>query len=326
MKIKINSPLNHGACAYYRSIGVISKLKKLDPEISWATVDIRDWHNFIDTDTVMLERPMGMHWDVALKLIKDFGVKLWVDYDDDLINIPPYHEQTKLYHSPENINSHKLICGAADVVTVSTEKLKDIYGLFNNNVHVVPNAFNDYNFKLNAEPSKNKKIFWRGGPSQHEDMLTVIDEILKLSDLYPEWEWYFLGESSKYLTRGIKNAFYKKTLPLIEYFTMLKETNPAIVIKPLQDNDFNQAKSNITWIEATYCGAVTVAPSFKAWAAPGIINYSDPENFKDVMNTLMSDEILRHDHFTMSSEFINNNLMLSKVNRDRLNIAKELLS
>jgi hypothetical protein len=77
-----------GACSFYRSMGVLPKLSKLDPQITVEPLDMRDWHDIVDTDIVFFERPSQSHVYTGMEQIKDFGLKVWLDFDDDLFNVP----------------------------------------------------------------------------------------------------------------------------------------------------------------------------------------------------------------------------------------------
>lgn len=78
-----------------------------------------------------------------VKLIRDvcdlLGKKLVYETDDDYLHIPPENPAWKEFSSPEFIAQYKLLLGLADLVTVSTQELKETYYPFNKNIHVLPN-------------------------------------------------------------------------------------------------------------------------------------------------------------------------------------------
>jgi len=73
-----------------------------------------------------------------------------------------------------------------------------------------------------------------------------------------------------------------------------------------------------------YSGAVTIAPDMPEWRRPGITTYKTPDEFETKINELMSDEKLRCNNFDLSLEYINENLLLSKVNRKRIEVIEQL--
>src|SRR5690348_4348511 len=132
-----------GACSFYRSMGVLPKLAKLDPSIVVEQLDMRDWHDIADTDIVFSERPSQPHLQAAMDLIKDFGVKLWLDYDDDFFNVPtkPFNPSGSHFNDPAVRNAFAGFLAMADVVTVSTEAIKRSYEGYCNAIVTIPNAF-----------------------------------------------------------------------------------------------------------------------------------------------------------------------------------------
>jgi hypothetical protein len=104
---------------------------------------------------------------------------------------------------------------------------------------------------------------------------------------------------------------------IIDYFKFFSELNPNIFIYTLKDTPFNRAKSNISWIEATYAGASVIAPEFLPEFAnmPGVITYNELmdsvfENVKDLNKGLA----ITND---LSWKYISQNLLLSQVNNQR---------
>jgi hypothetical protein len=111
---------------------------------------------------------------------------------------------------------------------------------------------------------------------------------------------------------------------IIDYFKFFNELNPNIFIYTLKDTQFNRAKSNISWIEATYAGAAVIAPSFLPEFAnmPGVIAYNELmdsvfENVKDYYKGLA----ITND---LSWKYIKENLLLSQVNNKRYQSLLEL--
>ena len=55
---------------------------------------------------------------------------------------------------------------------------------------------------------------------------------------------------------------------------------------PLVDNTFNRCKSNISVLEAAYCGAVPLVPEGAGWTAPGVETYTNEDDLKQKIITL----------------------------------------
>jgi len=324
IKIKVGVQYPHGACSYYRSMGPFSKLHKLNSKIDVQKIDEIEWHAIADTDILYLERPAGPEFLAACRIAKDFNVKLWVDYDDNLFDIPEYNP----CHDTFNLDVKKIIAQCvqlADIVTVATPELKNVYSNYNDNVVVIENAFNDYNFILPDEPSREEALLWRGSQTHRQDLLGVAEQVFKLAKEYPEWGWCFVGNDLWYMTDGIDKHYNQKELPVLKYFKFIKNTNPAIQFVPLQFNRFNVGKSNIAWIEGTYAGATCIGPDLPEWKRPGLIRYRDAKEFYVNLDSLIKDGRKRKDNFELSKYYIMDNLYLSKINLKRITVIERLL-
>lgn len=318
--IKIITGQPQGACSWYRSFGAVQRLADC---IIFALPEMR-WEYLMDTDAVLIERPQSGQHVEACRVIKEMKIPLWIDYDDDLFCLPKYNPAAPYYNKESTRNAIQKAIDFADVVTVATSAIKDKIGNDNKKVEVVPNAFNNYNYTMGNEASKNMSIMWRGSSTHEGDMWPYSGPILEIAESNPEWTWNFLGYNFYYMTHRIKRVNIFKVTDTIRYMMKIKELNPAIYIVPLEFNEFNRSKSNCGWIEATYAGATTLAPDMPEWHKPGIINYKDPEEFKVLLQELINNHNMRVNNFMKSLRYIKSSLMLSQVNEKRESIIKRL--
>jgi len=325
INIKIGAQYPHGACSYYRSYGVFPYLSRLDDRIKIDPISEIEWHVITNTDILYLERPQSVEFYSACKMAKDFNVKLWVDYDDSLFDVPEYNPCHE-HFSKEDTKKIIVEClKMADVVTTTTPALKGLYSKYNDNVQIVENAFNDYNYTLPDEPSDQEALCWRGSTTHRQDLLGVASEMFQLAKEHPEWGWIFIGNDVWYITDGIPKHYQQNELPILKYFKFLKNSQPAIQLAPLAFNRFNVGKSNIAWIEGTFAGAVCIGPRMPEWNRPGILSYGNAESFRALLEGLMTDSSLRERLFNESKEYIQDNLCLSKINQKRKDIVEGLL-
>lgn len=94
------------------------------------------------------------------------------------------------------------------------------------------------------------------------------------------------------------------------YIKNLCHLAPEIHIVPLEFNEFNNCKSNIAWIEATLAGAKVIA--------------SPANEFKDMGMMGNMRNLTEGDH-KLSWEFIMDNLLLTSLNKLRLENVRKLL-
>ena len=72
----------------YRGWGPLSRIKKHLPEVEFIVANTVDWSVLINCDGAFLQRPFTEGHLKICEMIKNMGIKLWVDYDDDLLNVP----------------------------------------------------------------------------------------------------------------------------------------------------------------------------------------------------------------------------------------------
>lgn len=323
MEIKIAARYPHGACSYYRTYGVIPFLNRLDSSINITALDKVDWSRLSGADVLYIERPQDGDFLGAIKLARQFGVKVWIDYDDDLFCVPHYNPMKMFYDDPKTQTAIKKALEFADVVTVATDPIKETYKEYNDNIHVVPNAFNDYAYSMPDHSSKKGLVAWRGSETHRGDLLNICRQVIELSQDYnKQWEWIFFGNNPWYLTEYMADGCVLATgeKSLTEYMQLLQRQTPSLFFVPLQRNKFNHAKSNCSWLEATFAGSCVVASDLPEFHKPGIENFKTPEEFFEKMEILIDNPAQREKNFQASKEYIKNNLMLSTVNKQRIEI------
>jgi hypothetical protein len=315
------------ATSLYRATGPLSKLKyHIDCEFNFNTNV--SWDSLAWADILFVQRPWGDSFKKACEIAINNNVPIWIDYDDYLLDVPSYNPHRKHFSNHNDQQQMIKMLEMATCITVTTHKLKEKFSKHNDNVFIIPNALDDYTFKFEYTPSKNKLINWRGSNTHSEDLNYIIPKIKELQDSkkYLDWTWNFIGKDAQNLKS--KGIHYKYQSPLdpIEYFHYIKDLNPAIQLVPLIHNEFNEAKSNIGWLEGIYSGAVCISPkSLREFNVPGSLLYETEEDFKNIMDVALSNPKYLNEFYESGYEFIKENLLLSKINIMRKQIVEQLI-
>lgn len=281
-KLLVLSPNPEDATAFYRSAGVFSamrypnwdiKINKKDDGVGWIDV--------AETDVLCFQRPFAAQDRLTAEVALSFGKKIWIDFDDNLVNgVPKSNQFHDVYNDPRTLEIINHMIHRAHVITVSTQAIGDALEVFQagckEKTVVIPNAWNDLLFKWDKkkfEPYQN--ILWRGSKSHHEDLEIHESQIAEAQKLMPDWNWYFVGEPHWSIYRAIpaNRLFVVPPMNLVKYFNFMRQLKIGVNIVPLQDTPLSRGRSNIAWIESTLGGAVTVAPDWAEWQRPGITNY-----------------------------------------------------
>lgn len=301
--------------AFYRTSGVLPFINHKYFELIdiSGTTDF-DWQTFIDAEIFILQRPFNAHHVHLINLAKELGLKVITDYDDNLFALDTYNPSYDLYDY--NRANLKACITLSDEVWVSTPSIQQTFSKLNKNIIVIPNAHNDYLFKLEDKKpfnTKTKIAAWRGGASHEADVYEVADDLVKLINSNLDWVFNFFGERFTYMELRCGNNYNAITpMSTIQFYKYLHKMNPNIVFFPLRNTLFNQGKSNIAWLEATYAGAVCFSNmSLNEFNKIGIM----PFEFID--KHIQSQDILDfHNHSWL---YIQENLLLSKINELRIN-------
>jgi hypothetical protein len=314
--------LRNSVCSFWRGRGPLSELLREGYinliEGTWND----EWDTLRCANIAFFQRPMSKDCLNQVAMCKDLGLKIWIDLDDSS-DIPPHHEVYNLWMEKYDEKTFFKIMLLADVVTVSTKYLQDYYLKFSNKVVVLPNAINDYWLKFKSI-SQNKLICWRGGSHHLTDLYEYKDEIIEVMNSHSDWKLVCIGSEAKFLSDKLSNYEYAGDFNIHNYFAYILQNNPSIFVVPLCDNELNRGKSSISWQEATLCGAVSLTPSY--WGLRELSNpYNSKKQFRDELERLIVDDSLRFNLHYKSKCKIEDKFVLSKVNKQRLNIIKDLM-
>lgn len=255
-----NGKRMYGAVGWYR---IVNPLKKLGAEISIG------YGIKATAEDAMKLKEKGDVWfckmadnegiDHLYGAHKEFtGAKFVLDLDDDIEHInldhPDYDELEKRH------DMRMRMVKMADHIVVSTEPIRDTIEKYNPYITVIPNSIDPKIWKVKRKKRKDGKIriVWISSGSHFADMPLinpVIDDIL---EEYDNVEFHFAGmtwdeEKTEKYHHHIGTLGYK------DFPQFFADLDPDICIAPLKDNQFNNCKSNIKWLEASMLGVPTVA-------------------------------------------------------------------
>ena len=186
-----------------------------------------------------------------LGLAKRKGIPFIADLDDDLLHLPPSHPQ---YHEyARNRSIIEQFFRLADRVWVSTEQLLYVTDAIERGT-VIPNAILPTDLPDSPAPDRNRWA-WRGSSVHLEDVMAHAEWYNRIKPQPQEFAWIGWVPPLDHLPNA---RFLPYESDVETYFTSLRRQQYNVIWKPLVDNPFNRAKSNIAWLEATMGGGVCV--------------------------------------------------------------------
>lgn len=319
MKILFLNYDKSNACSHYRSGGIAKDLAKQ----SGAKIDVMEFPKCEDMvlpvkkwDIIMLQRPCSEQALRICELAKENGVKVWSDYDDNILAVPKHN----LYHEAyEALDRKRAIIGClrlADVVTVSISGLQEVYSPYNSNIVVVPNATDMVRLPQNTE----KIVAWRGGDSHIKDLQTFSSAINVNAMHHKDWLFEYMGTRPMNIPK-FPNVKFTAPMSVNGYFAYLQQLQPTIMQVPLVDDAFNRGKSQIAAMEGTMVGAACLVPHW--WDIPAV-KYTDATDYIEKLGSMLRGDIDLQAYNDMAYEFVIDNWLLDDVNKIRCEIIKNI--
>ncbi len=279
--------------SFYRAMGPLAHMAKRNPHVELQIADIRNpgswWVDMVRSDIVFVQRPGGPPQFEVIKQAKCASKKVWIDFDDDLLEVPMHNPAYDHYSIGQIKDLVQASVRAADLVTVSTLALANTVKQFLSPgamCVVIPNAYDHDTFawmRVDHTP-REKVLVWRGSMTHDGDLHPYAAGIIAAMKKHPDWKFQAFGGKPWMILKELEpSTWASERHPMLIYHHRLFALRPAAVVVPLEDNRFNQCKSNIAYIEATMAGANTIAPAALAeFKRPGIYGMTH-ENCEEIL-------------------------------------------
>lgn len=249
-----------------------------------------------------------------------YGKPTFLETDDNYLDVPPWNEAQRSF-SPTS--SHRFYATEAmsfsDGMFVTTPHLKELYGKFNENIHVIENSLDfkgDRKFvgwdQVSVRKHKGIRIGWIGGRSHFEDLMMVAPVLREILDKYPDVTLVLVNSAVKpsceakgikYPFEGLKNVQYAdRSVTINRYAQFAASFGFDIGIAPLVDCNFNRSKSNLRWLEYSALKLPCVATDISHFSqsvrngVDGIlVKGNNLQDWKNNLERLIEDQGLREE-------------------------------
>lgn len=254
----------------------------------------------ISADVVVFHRPDRPQLLELARILKGQGKKIVFDNDDTCkdtsgFKFNEFFDEKRLESGLGKMNdSLDAFIKEADLVTCSTEPLKEEYGLINPNVVVLPNTVDPFYWPDIEDIKKNATGVVRigitgsvGVTSDLEPLKPIIDHYqndprvrLVVFSLPPHgqnevYKELYVDEYAYW--QGV-NVEWHPFAEVDEYYDVLNGLELDMVIIPRYDSLFNRCKSNLKFLENSMLEIPTVAQSFPTKDSPYERNPDDAKH------------------------------------------------
>lgn len=323
MNLLITTPIHYDGLSFYRALGPANLMQRQDGTLNVRLAEDINWSSITWADVLLIQRPAKPDMVEIAHYAKQCGVKVWVDHDDDFYNIDTSNKAFLTYKNQEAQKAIRACTQLANVLTVTTQELKNVYK--HPNTIIVPNAVPDYVAGLLSTPApKIHSIVWRGSDTHVKDLLDCKDELLDFAVDNPQMPWMFIGYNPFFITQSLKRSKYHGIVDCVQLYHLLAHTNASIAIVPLEDSVFNRSKSNIAWMEHMCGGSIVVAPDMPEWRRPGVVNYEQGKLKKTLQDVIAMPYDIRSKIVKYGQDYLKQYGLLSYQNKKRFKLLEDL--
>jgi O-antigen biosynthesis protein len=212
----------------------------------------------LEIDTLFSQRQVDNNHLQALSELRTLMPKLRIvmDFDDLLTEVPKHsHHFSSVW--PDIKRRVATLCNLADCITASTEPLAAHLRAWHDDVRVIPNGIDPTLWQSPAERrvrSGKLRVGWAGGLSHAGDLAVIREVVAALAD---EVEWVFFGMCLEDMQPHL--AEFHHGVPFEDYPARLASLRLDLAIAPLEDNAFNECKSNLRLLEYGALGIPVIA-------------------------------------------------------------------
>jgi glycosyltransferase involved in cell wall biosynthesis len=279
-------------------------------------------------DVIVLQRdfPRAIQaYEAILNLARQNDLPVILDIDDLLFELPQDHPDRRKHIFTWTFLPMFRAMLEVDLITVTTQPLREYLLAYNKNVQVLPNYLDDDIWKLIPPVRKGNLvdrviIGYMGGLSHQSDLAPLIPIISNLIHRFPErLEFHFWGtQPVQELSSHPCVHWNNQIIWNYKDFAAFFNTQTAdIFLSPLVDNLFNSCKSAIKYLEYTSIGVAGIYSRMEPYAS--VIRHSEngllastPEDWENCLLQLIENPEQRYNLALNAQADIRSNWLLSQ--------------
>lgn len=258
-------PADLFGCGHYRVIQPFSALREsasIDGALSIGLMHVADLERY-DPDVLVLQRQVGEERLEAMRRMQAFSRAFKVyETDDYLPNVPlkSAHRQ----HLPKDIlRTLRRGLGYVDRFVVSTPALAEAFAGLHPDIRVIENRLPVgwwQGLRAQRRRGERPRVGWAGGSSHTGDLELIADVVRELAD---EVDWVFFGMCPPSIRPFVREVH--AGVPIERYPRALAALDLDLALAPVEQNLFNECKSNLRLLEYGACGFPVVCSDVRCY-------------------------------------------------------------
>lgn len=273
-------------CGHYRMIQPFNAMRDaglIEGTLSMGSLSPAELARYAP-DVMVFQRQVSDSQLESMRRAKTFSSAFKVfELDDYLPNLPlkSIHRQ----HMPKDIlRSLRRGLSYADRFVVSTQPLADAFSGLHGDIRVVENRLPTgwwKELKSERRTAAKPRVGWAGGVG-HTGDLELIHDVVKA--LVGEVEWVFFGMCPDKL-RPYVHELHGGVF-IHQYPAQLASLNLDLALAPVEQNLFNECKSNLRLLEYGACGFPVICSDIRCYQGDGLQVTRVKNRYKDWVDAI----------------------------------------
>ena len=233
----------------------------------------------IKPDTIIFQKPFDNFMLEYMKHTKVHSNAYKIFEIDDLIHRLSIKNPDRKKMPIDLIQKIRNGISFADKLIVSTPELAEAFNGWHQNIQVLELKLpTDWWLNLEIIKTEHKKprVGWAGGSSHRGDLELIFDVVKNLAN---EVDWVFLGMCPEQLRPYIKELHYGVSID--SYPQKLASLDLDLALAPLENNQFNDCKSNLRLLEYGACGYPVICSNTRAYVESNLSVCIVKNRYKD---------------------------------------------
>jgi glycosyltransferase involved in cell wall biosynthesis len=240
----------------------------------------------IQPDTIIFQRPLAREFLDFMNHSKTYSNAFKVYEIDDLITNIPIKNYFKSRHPKDTVKLLREGIAQVDRLIVSTPGLAEAYSGWHKDIQILELKLPPVwwsNLKVTRTEHKKPRVGWAGGSSHLGDLELIADVVKDLAD---EVDWIFFGMCPAKLRPYVKE--FHSGVPIHMYPQKLATLDLDLAVAPLENNEFNDCKSNLRLLEYGSCGYPVICSNTRAFVESKLPVQPIKNRYKDWVEAIKS--------------------------------------
>ncbi|WP_242671852.1 glycosyltransferase [Stutzerimonas kirkiae] len=275
----------HG-CGHYRIIQPLEALSRaglVEGVLAGSLLSPTELER-LAPDSIVLQRQVTDAQIEAVRRMQAFSGAFKVFELDDYMPNLPLKSVHRAQMPRDIVRSLRRVLSHVDRFVVSTEALAEAFDGFHADIRVAPNRLDPQLWgalQSRRRVSSRPRLGWAGGLGHAGDLALIADVVKALAE---EVEWVFFGMCPDAIRPYVSE--YHPGVDIALYPAALAALNLDLALAPVEQNLFNECKSNLRLLEYGACGIPVICSDVRCYQGDGLPVTRVRNRFKDWLDAI----------------------------------------